>query len=164
MSGTVAVCHFCFSGVKWALLPTSQETGSDQDFDLLTGCSIEEQDAFIINILIHLSCSNLLHKPRIILQRNVEDKSSQVILWATESMNAEFLQIWVLCLLNSASHPIIVALLHVPLKCPLGIDSTRCSCCAAIHRLASWPGYIKCLYSASFFLMGVIKLGSLPSM
>lgn len=109
-SYAVAVRHFCFSGMKWALLPTSQETGSDWDFDLLMGCSIEEQDAFIINILIHLSCSNLLHKPRVIPQRNVEDKSSQAVLWATEPMNAGFLQIWVLCLLNSASHPRTVAL------------------------------------------------------
>lgn len=52
-------------------------------------------------------------------------------------MNAGFLQIQVLCLLNSASYLIIVALLHVALKCPLGIDSTHCSYCAAIHRLAS---------------------------
>lgn len=142
---TAAVCHFCFSGMKWALLPTPQETGSDQDFDLLMGCSIEEQDAFVINILIHLFCSNLLHKPRIIPQRNVEDKSSQAVLWAADPTNAGFLQIWVLCLLSSAVHPVIVAVLHVPLKCPLGIDSTRCSYCAATHRLASWPGYIKCL-------------------
>lgn len=39
------------------------------------GCSMEELNAFIINILIHLSCNNLLHEPRIIPQRNVEDKS-----------------------------------------------------------------------------------------
>jgi len=115
-------------------------------------------------ILIHLSCSNSLHEPRIIPQRNAKDKFSQAVSWARGPTNAAFLQIWVLCFLNSASHPIIVALVHVPLKCPVGIDSTRCSYCAAIHRLASWPGYRKFLYSAYFCLMGVIKLGSLPSM
>lgn len=102
-SGTGTVCHFCFSGMKLVLLPTSQETRNDQDFDLLMSWSIEEQDAFIINILIHLSCSNLLHKPRIIPQRSVEDKSFWAVLWVTEPGNAGFLQIWVLCLLNSAS-------------------------------------------------------------